>query len=171
VCAELGVASGGFSQVILDIVKPSKLHLIDSWDATWNNGPERYQRVTKNLGVLPNVEIHRGLTDDVVDQFEDRYFDWIYIDACHKYNGILSDLINYRPKIKDNCFVLGHDFTCLTTKNSDTTDVLCAVLDVIQDGLYHMVAMSEETTIDPEDGGIALKYTPSFALKKTEKGG
>ncbi|NQY10924.1 MAG: hypothetical protein HRT71_15615 [Flavobacteriales bacterium] len=31
VVAELGVYKGGFSQEILEICKPSKLHLVDTW--------------------------------------------------------------------------------------------------------------------------------------------
>jgi hypothetical protein len=42
IVAELGVDEGGFSQMILSINKPKKLHLIDSW------GSKRYNQKKKS---------------------------------------------------------------------------------------------------------------------------
>lgn len=166
ICAELGVSNGGFSQVVLNVAKPKKLHLIDCWDQPWNNGPTKYEKVSQRYCDREDVEIHRMTTKDAASTFPDQYFDWIYIDAGHQYEDILQDLLLYRDKVKDSGFVLGHDFACLSSLGKGTTGVMRAVLDVIQNGLYTMIAMSEEEYLDPQDGGIALHNIPSFALKK-----
>ena len=165
---EIGVANGDFSQVMLDKSKPKKIHLIDRWDMPSNDGPGRHKRVVKKFDNNPCVEIHKLQSDEAVKLFPDQYFDWLYIDGAHRYPNVLSDLQLYHSKVKDDGFVFCHDFNslaeCLPT---DSLGVMCAIIESIQDGLYEMIAMSEEVTLDPEDAGITWEGIPSIALKKS----
>ena len=47
-----------------------------------------------------SVKIHRGQSLDIARQFQDQYFDVIYIDADHHYDAVLADLVAYAPKLK-----------------------------------------------------------------------
>ena len=97
VVAELGVDEGGFSQMILSINKPKKLHLIDSWGSIRYNQNKRKKvenRFSKNIE-SKEVEINLGLSTEVVESFEDNYFDWIYIDTSHSYEGTIKELELY----------------------------------------------------------------------------
>ncbi len=42
------------------------------------------------------VKIHRGYSTDILEQFPDEYFDWIYIDGNHLYEYVKNDLYHVR---------------------------------------------------------------------------
>jgi cephalosporin hydroxylase len=111
--AEIGVAEGDFSESILAKNNPRKLHLIDIWNSK-RYGETEYQRVTNRFSAEMDqgtVDVHRTLSTEAVDTFEDNYFDWIYIDTNHTYETTLEELKLYKPKIKRNGFIAGHDYT------------------------------------------------------------
>jgi acetolactate synthase small subunit len=124
VCAEIGVHEGEFSKRILSIVRPKRLHLIDPWEkdeglfgdqaATEQATVDmRYAKVKnlfdKEIGT-DRVRIHRNLSSEVFDEFEDSYFDWIYIDGNHLYEFVKQDLEHYYPKVKDGGYIAGDDY-------------------------------------------------------------
>ncbi|MBL4630525.1 MAG: class I SAM-dependent methyltransferase [Paraglaciecola sp.] len=112
VVAELGVATGCFSSDIVEYNHPKKLHLVDIW------GSSRY-----NEGLLKNIEtkfdnkiqsgqvvIHRNLSQQAVQDFQDNYFDWIYIDTTHSYQQTTLELLLYSAKMKSGGIIAGHDY-------------------------------------------------------------
>lgn len=113
VVAEIGVNQGDFSQQILSICQPRKLHLIDAWHT------ERYHdglslSVTKKfLKEISSgqIEVNRGLSTKVVDNLPDEYFDWIYIDTSHDYTTTKLELEKYSKKMKKGGVIAGHDYT------------------------------------------------------------
>lgn len=112
VVAELGVDQGDFSESILNITKPQKLHLIDSWGSKRYNQKKRTSVENRfSEGVKEkSIEINIGLSTEVVTNFKDNYFDWIYIDTTHSYKTTIEELEAYRTKIKPNGYITGHDF-------------------------------------------------------------
>jgi hypothetical protein len=126
VCAEIGVWKGGFSERILAMTEPKELNLIDPW-AFQSEFPDRmfggkvakssddmdriYEDVRQRLGGLPNVRLHRGFSADVLKQFEDGYFDWIYIDGNHYYHFVRKDLELACQKVKSGGYITGDDYT------------------------------------------------------------
>lgn len=130
VCAEVGVHEGEFSRRILDTVKPKRLHLIDPWKhelgdqyhGAWYGGcapegqatlDERYRRVKEQLAKeisADQVRIHRKPSSVASDDFEDLYFDWIYIDGNHLYEFVKQDLERYYPKVKVGGYIAGDDY-------------------------------------------------------------
>lgn len=112
IVAELGVDYGDFSRKILDINQPSKLHLVDVWQS--ERYPEKlFYEVSSNFKSEindGNVVINRGFSTEVVNQFPDEYFDWIYIDTVHDYKITKSELELYRHKVKKGGIIAGHDF-------------------------------------------------------------
>jgi predicted O-methyltransferase YrrM len=57
------------------------------------------------------LKIHHGRSCDLHCEFENNFFDMIYIDGDHDYIGIKNDLINYYPKLKTGGIFAGHDYT------------------------------------------------------------
>ena len=112
VCLEIGVSEGLFTEEILEVIKPKKLHLVDPWENEPHIG--YYDKVCRKFEdqiVSGQVVIHRGRSQDVSDQFEDKYFDWIYIDGNHSYKGVHVDLELYYPKVKRYGFITGDDYS------------------------------------------------------------
>lgn len=64
----------------------------------------------KTLKYSDRVAIMRMFSTDAVKFFDDEYFDWIYIDANHKYEYIKENLYLWTPKVKLGGLIIGHDY-------------------------------------------------------------
>ena len=94
--------------------------LIDPWVSQGNRAADRgsnnkqhnnaYEKAKQNFSDK-NCVIIRDFASNVVDNFEDEFFDFIYIDGDHSYQGCKKDLELYYPKLKKGGFFGGHDFT------------------------------------------------------------
>ena len=160
VCAEIGVYWGVFSRLILKRVEPEMLHLIDPWryqpdpslDKALHGGvagsqkrmDEIHDNVVRHLGRRRNVTIHRAPSLIAVNQFPDNYFDWIYVDGDHSYEGATADLEQYRSKVKTGGFVVGDDYA--RNPNGRMKDSVTQAVDgVIARGLYDEVELCPQT--------------------------
>lgn len=112
VVAELGVDQGGFSEKILNICQPEKLHLVDVWGSERYGLAKRKEVETKFSSQIESgkVEINLGFSTDVGQTFTDHYFDWIYIDTDHSYQTTIKELEIWRSKVKENGIIAGHDY-------------------------------------------------------------
>jgi len=115
ICAEIGVNRGNFSKSILKIVKPKKLYLIDPWKSPKNQDlmDENYNITMKRLEdkvKAGQVIIKKGSSLDVLNEFEDSFFDWIYVDGDHRYEFVKKDLELSYSKVKKNGFITGDDY-------------------------------------------------------------
>ncbi len=61
------------------------------------------QKLTESIKVIPKSSIETSL------DFPDNYFDFIFIDADHRYSQIKQDLIAWYPKLKKGGIFSGHD--------------------------------------------------------------
>lgn len=118
--AEIGVLQGEFSQLLHDKFKPGMLYLIDpfegmvsSGDADGNNATVydmsvAYRKVVDRFNMEKNVTVLKSKST-VLEAFSDYYFDLIYIDGDHSYEGVKYDLEIAYKKIKNNGWICGHD--------------------------------------------------------------
>ncbi|MCS4434564.1 class I SAM-dependent methyltransferase [Aquiflexum gelatinilyticum] len=157
VVAELGVDKGGFSEKILTINSPQKLCLIDVWQS--KRYPEKlYQEVSSKFGEeLKNgkVEIHRGYSTEVVNDFPDKYFDWIYIDTVHDYKVTKAELELYKSKMKEGGIIAGHDFIVGEIDVPWKYGVIEAVYEFCKEHHWEIIFLTMERGI-----------SPSFAIKE-----
>jgi len=178
VCAEIGVFWGMFSRVILRVVEPKMLHLIDPWryqpDPTFAKAchggvsgsqkrmDEIHDSVVRHLGHRKNVTIHSTSSSVAVNQFPDDYFDWIYVDGDHFYEGVTADLEQYRRKVKPGGFVAGDDYA----RKGNVffkDDVTRAVNDILARGLYEVVELC------PQKNQFILRKGQTFEVAATAK--
>ncbi len=103
--AELGTFKGEFAKQILMRSSPIELHLVDI----------DFSKLSPQIASDPGVVRHLGFTKDVLTKFEDEYFDWIYVDADHSYEGTLRDAKLGAPKIRSGGFLVFNDFAHLDT--------------------------------------------------------
>jgi hypothetical protein len=153
-CAEIGVLEGDFSSFILQNNNPVELNLIDIWgnielnyeDASMTDANTQsiiYNKVRSKFGSLPNVKIIRKLSTDATSLFVDDYFDWIYIDADHSFDGCYNDLIAYDSKVKADGYICGHDWLPAYF-HRDGFGVNQAVLKFIEEKQYWLTLITEE---------------------------
>lgn len=113
ICAEIGVYEGDFSEQILKIVKPKKLFLIDPWPKENPKEEKRYQKVVDRFQSKiknGNVVVFRSFSHDIIEKFDNNFFDWIYLDGGHTYDNLKEQFSDYLPKLKSNGFVTGDDY-------------------------------------------------------------
>ena len=129
VCAEIGVSQGLFSEQILEVVEPKKLHLIDPW--AHEPHASNYDLVCekfKDQIESGQVEVHRSKSQFLYDHFPDKYFDWIYVDGSHNYKSVRRDLDLYYPKVKMYGFVTGDDYR-LVEKRKGLRDAVAEIAE------------------------------------------
>jgi hypothetical protein len=93
VCAEIGVSQGLFTEEILEVIQPKKLHLIDPWAGEPH--VDYYDAVCKKFKdpiESGQVEMHRGKSQFV------------------NYKSVRRDLDFYYHKIKMYGFITGDDY-------------------------------------------------------------
>jgi hypothetical protein len=119
---EIGVFKGEFSRTILEKLKPTELHLIDRFEGVecsgdkdgnnivWADLAIEYERLKQLYKEDRSIYLHKGLSYEVLEKFEDNYFDLIYIDGDHSYEGVKADLKISRAKVKNGGLICGHDY-------------------------------------------------------------
>jgi hypothetical protein len=120
VICEVGVCKGtNFSEMIKH--SPKLAVAIDSWinDGTIsrNDGGytqemlnQQHDEFVKSMNDKKFVEVYREYSFNAVKRFSDNFFDLIYIDADHSFEGCLKDINDWYPKIKSGGFLLGDDY-------------------------------------------------------------
>lgn len=157
VVAEIGVDQGGFSQKILNINKPKKLHLIDYW-GTKRYHKQKQQQVKNKFSQeikSKTVVINTGKSIDIYNQFKDCYFDWIYIDTTHSYRATIKELKLYENKVKPGGIIAGHDYILGNWNALVRYGVIEAVYEFCVKHDWEIIYLTAE-----------LRENPSFALRK-----
>ena len=107
VMAEIGVDRGDFSVEILKRCKPEKLHLFDI-DISRLTNPEIRAELGRPGGRL---KTHVGDSSTNLNKVPDAYFDMIYIDGDHDYEGVLKDIKAAVAKVKPDGVLIFNDYT------------------------------------------------------------
>ena len=97
----------------------SKLYCIDPWedygdyDEYVNMQPKIYESFIKNVensGFKDKIIVNRGYSNKEINNFEDNFFDIIYIDGNHKLEYVLEDAIFSFRKLKNNGIMIFDDY-------------------------------------------------------------
>ncbi|MCB8776056.1 class I SAM-dependent methyltransferase [Planktothrix agardhii 1032] len=146
ICCEIGVANGDFSEKILAINKPRKLHLIDIWDS--ERYGEGYQKVLKKFSdeiQVGKIEINLGLSLAKLNEFDDNYFDWIYLDTVHDYKTTIQELSVASKKVKKGGIISGHDYCQGNMFTGWSYGVIQAVQEFLVREDWHFIYLTAES--------------------------
>jgi hypothetical protein len=112
IVAEVGTLYGHFAEKILSITKPIKLHIIDINLSLFKKELELKQKEILLEKIEDNtIELHQGDSSWILGNFPDDYFDWIYIDADHSYEGVRKDIQEGHTKLKEDGLLIFNDYT------------------------------------------------------------
>ena len=106
VCAEIGIFRCKFSSLILEKTRPRVLHLID----IDSHAVQRAQNKFMNEINDQTLKVHLGNSPAILASMPNEYFDWLYIDGDHTYEGAKADLNASLPKMKYNGIVALNDY-------------------------------------------------------------
>jgi hypothetical protein len=116
---EVGTHSGNYAERIYQIFPKSSIYLLDTWDSNntdfyYSTRPglveKAYAMTLEKFKDKPNVNIIKADSVVAYKEFQDNFFDWIYIDGDHSYDGVKNDLQNWFKKLKINGIMSGHDW-------------------------------------------------------------
>ncbi|MDE4552686.1 class I SAM-dependent methyltransferase [Sinorhizobium meliloti] len=111
VVAEIGAAFGDFTGQIFDRNKPKQLHLVDAWDSDrYRAGMEGIKTKFKDKIDADRLKLHQGLSIEKLPEFDDEFFDWVYIDTNHSFGTTWKELQICDKKVKRSGRIAGHDF-------------------------------------------------------------
>lgn len=107
VIAEVGVDRGDFSLEILNRCQPERLHLFDM-DLTRLTNSAVLQAIAGHDG---RIKTHAGDSSTNLSKMPDGYFDMIYIDGDHTYDGVMRDIRAAVSKLKPEGVMVFNDYT------------------------------------------------------------
>lgn len=119
-------ASAAFLRDRLDEVMPSaRLHLVDRWIeyATGCTDPathtfllaqpsfrNAFDQCARHLQLDRRCRIRQGDAIRVLRTYEDQSIDFAFLDDCHEYGHVFSEIETALPKIKVGGVLAGHDY-------------------------------------------------------------
>jgi len=106
---EIGVCKGDNAKNILSTWKGKKLYLVDCWRNTKHYYLEAREKLKSYLERGKAETVYKR-SHAAVKQFDDNFFDFIYIDAGHAYEQVKVDLLMWYPKLKSGGLFAGHDY-------------------------------------------------------------
>lgn len=139
IAAEVGVQTGRFSRSILNICRPSKLHLIDLDLATFSIREQFKVEIDRGI-----VQLHEGDSSSIIQAFPDGYFDFIYIDGDHSYEGVKRDIQAAISKVNQRGFLLFNDYTYWSPVECMRYGVIQAVNELCIEGNWEIVYFALE---------------------------
>ena len=136
IVAEVGVLHGEFSREILRIVEPEELHLID------HEIKPGVLEIERTASSRTRLHLHASDSADVLESFPDGYFDWIYIDAQHRYEGVKRDTDAARRKVKPGGVLVFNDYTIWSYVEMEPYGVVAAVNELCIDHNWQIIYLA-----------------------------
>jgi hypothetical protein len=133
---EIGVHKGDNSSEFLAELPIKQAWLVDPWSETspagYNDNTQAdwdalHASVTKRYAAYDNVEILRMMSAEAAPLVPND-LDLVYIDGDHSYEGIVTDLQCWYPKVREGGILSGDDYTNLDVREAVTK--LVAVLQL-----------------------------------------
>jgi len=126
--AEIGVWKGHSIVHLANLLKDrpgAKIYAIDLFDDSWKYKDyakryagffikhiyDMYKYNIEQANVGDMVEDVKGLSYEVVEQYRDHYFDFVFIDGDHEYEIVKKDISLWMPKVTHGGIIAGHDHT------------------------------------------------------------
>jgi hypothetical protein len=113
---EIGAFAGDSTEIFAMNFK--EVYSVDPWmngydpndgasNANMIEVEKQYDEVMNYYG---NVKKYKMLSEQAVLLFDDNFFDVVYIDALHTYEGCKKDILLWLSKVKETGYISGHDY-------------------------------------------------------------
>lgn len=121
IVAEIGSDQGNFAALILEHTAPTQFHVID-------RSLKNFRRARFEAAIgAGQIHLHEGDSAGSIGRFADGYFDWIYIDADHSYEGVKRDIGAAKSKIKPGGLLVFNDYIFWSHRELEGYGVVQAV--------------------------------------------
>jgi hypothetical protein len=120
----LGRSLGAMATFCRERGKKVSLYAVDTFEGTpgeedahaaivAENGGSNQDTFIRNMraiGVNGELNVRVGESIDAAEGFQDESLDAVFIDARHEYGAVRSDILAWRPKVKQGGIIAGHDY-------------------------------------------------------------
>ena len=139
--AEVGTYQGRFARFILDNAQPSHLHLLDITYRFFEHS--NFQNDT-------NLTKHEGDSSSLLKSFPEHFFDVVYVDGDHSYEGAAKDLDAAHDRLKPSGWMVCNDYMAWSHLQAQPYGVLRAVNSFINKRRYKVryLALQREGYFD-----------------------
>jgi SAM-dependent methyltransferase len=144
---EIGCAQGNTSEFLLKSLPQLKLYGVDPYvDYIDWNGNDLKEMDNLFLRIMNRMQPYgerfkliRKFSDDCIGDFENDFFDFIFVDGLHTYDQVKKDMENFYPKLKSGGLFSGHDYNNIEevkvavnefAKNNELTQIHLTDYDV-----------------------------------------
>lgn len=114
--AEIGVCTGFNAMSILSELDVKMIYLVDPYES-YNDGNEHLEEpeMARHLFMMTRPMHHkvcivRYPSEFVSTFFPSRFFDYVYIDGLHTYEGVKVDCEKWYPLVREGGVLAGHDY-------------------------------------------------------------
>ena len=119
---EIGVFRGDFLSFLYNISNISSIDAVDLFQGNTFSGDQDgnnivrcdvgkcYTDLVEKYKQTQKIKLHKSHSTLFLKNQPDNTYDIIYIDADHSYQGTKNDLIESFKKIKNNGYIMGHDY-------------------------------------------------------------
>lgn len=136
IVAEVGTLHGEFSREILRIIEPQELHLID------HEIQPRVREMAEDPSLRTRLRVHQADSVEALESFPDRYFDWIYVDAQHRFPGVKRDIEAARRKVKPDGLLVFNDYIIWSYVEMEPYGVVAAVNELCIEDNWKLVYLA-----------------------------
>lgn len=140
--AEIGIFKGRLMRAVMRSVAGAVVeewHAVDTWESNegWYPGmgdqkkwDDYYWGVCKYMPWFKQLRVYRMTSESAAGIFGDGYFDMVYLDGDHTYEGVTRDIKAWLPKIRKGGLLAGHDYDPAAKYDRKLCDVDRAVDDM-----------------------------------------
>jgi hypothetical protein len=115
-----------------------KFDCVDTWEGSLEHQEHELVKdstlwVEFNKNIIPVKHIINPIkmkSSLAFKLYDDESLDFVFIDASHKYSDVVSDIINWLPKIKIGGIIGGHDYL------SEENNKCCIGVNMAVDGIF-----------------------------------
>jgi hypothetical protein len=114
--AEVGVADGRYSEILCKNIPDLKLYCVDPYIAYDENSQDGNQQeqdkceeIAKRRLNKFNVTFIKEFSNSALKYINEE-LDFVYIDANHKFDFVMEDIIKWSCKVRKGGIVSGHDY-------------------------------------------------------------
>lgn len=149
---EIGVWKGETFKYLLNNSQTLHLAGVDLYEPQpENTGPEKwtkgenghawdhkryYEDLMRFCQENNRGRIIKDYSVNAAKEFEDESLDFVFIDGDHSYEGVVTDIAAWEPKIKRNGWIIGHDIHFESVKKAVTEKF--TKYDVADDFLWYV---------------------------------
>ncbi len=115
ICLEIGSFYGKSTVCMAEVAM--EVHAVDTWKVDGDGQTQLaeinetiFKTFLHTITGYTNIFTHIGKSAEQVPPLADNYFDLVFIDATHTYEGVMEDVAVSFPKLKYNGVFVFHDY-------------------------------------------------------------